>query len=97
MRACCGAPGFGTLNYNPAVNCGNAGSNKCANPDEYVNWDGVHFTEAFYRQIALWALAGKFTDNPVNYTSLCNLEFQNFARSATYNSVYPLSCRVTFA
>ncbi|KAG6547839.1 hypothetical protein Mapa_010656 [Marchantia paleacea] len=95
-RACCGAPGFGTLNFNPLLTCGNAGSNKCANPDEYVNWDGVHFTEAVYRQIARWALGGKFTDYPVNYTSLCNLDFGNFAKSSTYNSVYPLSCRVTF-
>ncbi|BBN12719.1 hypothetical protein MPTK1_5g22360 [Marchantia polymorpha subsp. ruderalis] len=95
-RACCGAPGFGTLNFNPLVTCGNPGSNKCANPEEYVNWDGVHFTDAFYRQIASWALSGKFTDNPVNYTSLCKLDFRNFAKSSTYNSVYPQSCRVTF-
>ncbi|BBN11477.1 hypothetical protein MPTK1_5g12210 [Marchantia polymorpha subsp. ruderalis] len=95
-RACCGAPGFGTLNFNPLVTCGNPGSNKCANPEEYVNWDGVHFTDAFYRQISLWALSGKFTDNPVNYTSLCKLDFRNFAKSSTYNSVYPQSCRVTF-
>ncbi|BBN11476.1 hypothetical protein MPTK1_5g12200 [Marchantia polymorpha subsp. ruderalis] len=95
-RACCGAPGLGTLNYNPLVTCGNPGSNKCANSEEYVNWDGVHFTDAFYRQISLWALSGKFTDCPVNYTSLCNLDFRNFAKSSTYNSVYPQSCRVTF-
>ncbi|OAE27808.1 hypothetical protein AXG93_2954s1020 [Marchantia polymorpha subsp. ruderalis] len=93
-RACCGAPGLGTLNFNPLVTCGSPGSNKCANPDEYVNWDGVHFTEAFYRQIALWTPAGKFTNHPVNYTSLCKLDFRSFAKSSTYNSVFPHSFRV---
>ncbi|KAL3685974.1 hypothetical protein R1sor_003996 [Riccia sorocarpa] len=94
--ACCGAPGVGTLNYNPLVTCGNPGATKCSNPEEYVNWDGVHFTEAFYRVISKFALNGQFTDTGLNYTAMCNLNFNLFGPQVTFNSVYGNTCKVTF-
>ncbi|CAN1170683.1 GDSL esterase/lipase At5g45910 [Linum perenne] len=50
LKVCCG--GGGPYNYNNAVRCGEVGSTACKNPSEYVNWDGPHFTEAAYRDIA---------------------------------------------
>jgi hypothetical protein len=37
----------------------------CANPSVYVNWDGVHFTEAVYRYIAEGWLYGPYADPPI--------------------------------
>ncbi|KAL2653886.1 hypothetical protein R1flu_022014 [Riccia fluitans] len=94
--ACCGAPGVGNLNYNPLVTCGKTGSTKCSNPEEYVNWDGIHFTEAFYRVISKFALNGQFTDTGFNYTANCFLNFNRFGPDATFDSTYPATCKVTF-
>ncbi|KAL3685972.1 hypothetical protein R1sor_003994 [Riccia sorocarpa] len=93
---CCGAPGVGDLNYNPDALCGNQGSTKCSNPEEYVNWDGVHFTEAFYRVISKFVLNGEFTDTRFNYTANCNLSFNQFGPEVTFNDVYGNTCQVTF-
>ncbi|KAG6545292.1 hypothetical protein Mapa_013252 [Marchantia paleacea] len=92
--ACCGASGVGPYNYNPSKACGLHGSSKCANPEEYVNWDGVHFTEAFYRIIAKFALSGKYTDLGIDYSSMCHLDYSLFGSSVTYDEAYPGSCKV---
>ncbi|CAM6111892.1 unnamed protein product [Calypogeia fissa] len=91
FTACCGAPGMGSLNYNPVVTCGHPGkgSNNCANPEEYVIWDGVHFTESFYRTIAKFALNGEFTDEGVNYTAVCDPDFSKFGPEVTLSEAYP--------
>lgn len=98
FTACCGSPGLGSLNYNPMIMCGHPelGSNNCANPDEYVNWDGIHFTENFYRTIATFALNGKFTDEGTNYAALCNLDFSKFGSDVTYQEAYPSTCNSLF-
>jgi phospholipase/lecithinase/hemolysin len=50
LAACCG--GRGAYNFNMTAFCGAAGAAACADPSEYVSWDGVHFTEAANRRIA---------------------------------------------
>ncbi|CAN0880691.1 GDSL esterase/lipase At1g28580 [Linum grandiflorum] len=51
LKACCGAGG-GPYNYNPSMVCGNPMVKACEDPSTYVNWDGIHFTEATYRLVA---------------------------------------------
>ncbi|XP_057764368.1 GDSL esterase/lipase At1g28590-like [Salvia miltiorrhiza] len=46
--------------------CGTEGSKTCADPSLYVNWDGIHFTEAAYGLIANGLLRGTFTIPPLN-------------------------------
>lgn len=96
--ACCGAPGLGVWNYNPAITCGHPqlGSNLCANPNEYVNWDGIHFTENFYRTISNFALSGKFTEEGFDYKNLCNLDFSKFGPDVTLAEAYPSTCNSLF-
>uniref|UniRef100_A0A0D9WDU6 GDSL esterase/lipase n=1 Tax=Leersia perrieri TaxID=77586 RepID=A0A0D9WDU6_9ORYZ len=50
LKACCG--GGGPYNYNPAAACGSPGASTCSNPSAYVNWDGIHLTEAAYKFVA---------------------------------------------
>lgn len=50
LAACCG--GSGAYNFNMTAFCGAAGTAACADPSEYVSWDGVHFTEAANRHTA---------------------------------------------
>ncbi|XP_008812183.1 GDSL esterase/lipase At1g31550-like [Phoenix dactylifera] len=56
LPACCG--GGGPYNYNSSLQCGNSGSNICADPSIYITWDGMHMTEAAYRKIAIGLLKG---------------------------------------
>jgi hypothetical protein len=51
LAACCGG-GKGAYNFNMTAFCGAAGTAACADPSEFVSWDGVHFTEAANRHIA---------------------------------------------
>nr|XP_043624247.1 GDSL esterase/lipase At1g28590-like isoform X2 [Erigeron canadensis] len=67
LKACCG--GGGTFNYNSSAECGMASASVCDQPDKYVNWDGLHFTEAAYRVIHNNLFQGPFT-NP-QFNSLC--------------------------
>ncbi|KAL3699363.1 hypothetical protein R1sor_017385 [Riccia sorocarpa] len=89
MTACCGVVGAGKYNFDLKTQCGNPAVPMCANPDEYVNWDGVHFTEQFYRTIARFVLVGKFSDLGINYTAGCDLDFNLFNSSVTYDQAYP--------
>lgn len=51
MRACCGAGG-GKYNYQNGARCGMSGAYACPNPASSLSWDGIHLTEAAYKQIA---------------------------------------------
>lgn len=63
LKACCGTGG--AYNWNASAVCGMPGVAACANPSVYVNWDGVHFTEAVYRYIAEGWLYGPYADPPI--------------------------------
>jgi phospholipase/lecithinase/hemolysin len=81
FRACCG--GGGPYNYNPLVACGTAVlGNVCSDPEHALYWDFLHYTEAFYRVMATFALSGQFVDGPseaVNLKAACNLDFSSFS------------------
>ncbi|KAG0612509.1 hypothetical protein M758_6G033400 [Ceratodon purpureus] len=80
FRACCG--GGGPYNFNPVVACGAPSlGNLCSDPERTLYWDSLHFTEAFYRLMATFALSGRFVDGPseaVNLKAACNLDFGSF-------------------
>ncbi|XP_073109191.1 GDSL esterase/lipase At1g28570-like [Elaeis guineensis] len=60
--ACCGGGGPN----NSAVPCGDPGFTVCSDPSKYVSWDGLHLTEAAYREIALGLLQGSYTTPSMN-------------------------------
>ncbi|KAJ3676315.1 hypothetical protein LUZ60_003727 [Juncus effusus] len=68
---CCGYGGP-PLNYDSRVPCGqtktidgvNVTAKGCDDPSEYVNWDGIHYTEAANFQVASRILTGKYSDPP---------------------------------
>lgn len=92
--ACCGYGG--KHNYNPSVGCGKSGevkdpvtnlttfvniSSACADPAQYLSWDGVHPTQALNRQISLLLLTGRFVEGlpgSSNFSVLCTLNFTSF-------------------
>ncbi|CAM0951535.1 unnamed protein product [Alopecurus aequalis] len=63
FQACCG--GGGKYNWNATAVCGMPGVMACKDPSKFVNWDGVHYTEATYRYIAKGWLNGRFADPPI--------------------------------
>ncbi|KAI3896787.1 hypothetical protein MKW98_009640 [Papaver atlanticum] len=50
LKACCG--GKGPYNCNRDVHCGSVGAKACDSPSTFVNWDGIHLTEAAYKFLA---------------------------------------------
>ncbi|KAG8045693.1 hypothetical protein GUJ93_ZPchr0008g11671 [Zizania palustris] len=64
LRTCCGAGG-GPYNYDLTAACGFPGVTACQDPDDYVNWDGIHLTEAAYRHIAAGWLHGPYAHPPI--------------------------------
>ncbi|KAJ3694255.1 hypothetical protein LUZ60_009735 [Juncus effusus] len=64
LRVCCGA-GDGPYNYNTIAVCGDPGVMSCQNQSTYVNWDGLHLTEAAYKIIANGWLKGPYADPPI--------------------------------
>uniref|UniRef100_A0ACD5XVY9 Uncharacterized protein n=1 Tax=Avena sativa TaxID=4498 RepID=A0ACD5XVY9_AVESA len=63
LRACCG--GGGKYNWNTSAVCGMPGVTAYKDPSAFINWDGVHYTEATYRYIAKGWLYGPFADPPI--------------------------------
>lgn len=71
IMACCGYGGP-PLNYNRQIACGqtkalngsSVTANACNDSTEYVNWDGIHYTEAANQYIASQILTGKYSDPP---------------------------------
>ncbi|XP_078168518.1 GDSL esterase/lipase At1g28640-like [Carex rostrata] len=60
LRVCCG--GGDQNNYK---RCGDPGVSPCQNSSAYLNWDGVHITEAAARFIAQGWLRGSYADPPI--------------------------------
>ncbi|XP_072998410.1 GDSL esterase/lipase At5g45910-like [Typha latifolia] len=56
LKACCGKDG--PYNFNLTAFCTLPGSKACKDPSTYVNWDGIHLTEAAYRQVAIGLFRG---------------------------------------
>ncbi|KAJ4766058.1 GDSL esterase/lipase [Rhynchospora pubera] len=50
LTACCGTGGG--YNYESNLMCGSPGTTVCSNPDQHINWDGIHLTQAAYLVIA---------------------------------------------
>ncbi|XP_022029833.1 GDSL esterase/lipase At1g31550 isoform X2 [Helianthus annuus] len=59
LKTCCG--GGGPFNYNSTAPCGDEYATVCDEPYTYVNWDGVHFTEAAYKVIFEGLFQGPYT------------------------------------
>ncbi|BBN08672.1 hypothetical protein MPTK1_4g13460 [Marchantia polymorpha subsp. ruderalis] len=97
LSTCCGAAGIGDYNFNPNATCATSGSNKCADPDKYIFWDGIHFTESFYRIMSKFILTGQFLTPGTDFSNLCRLNFTNFVSSVTYEQVYGGLCNVWYA
>ncbi|XP_051115985.1 GDSL esterase/lipase At3g48460-like [Andrographis paniculata] len=51
FKVCCGYNGD-LYNFNYMYACGSPSASACANPSQYINWDGVHLTEAMYKAVA---------------------------------------------
>ncbi|XP_010255795.1 PREDICTED: GDSL esterase/lipase At1g54790-like [Nelumbo nucifera] len=71
IMACCGYGGA-PLNYDSRISCGQTktlnGSSVtakgCNDSTKYVNWDGIHYTEAANRFVSTQILTGKYSDPP---------------------------------
>ncbi|XP_071703664.1 GDSL esterase/lipase At3g48460-like [Rutidosis leptorrhynchoides] len=63
---CCGLNG-GAYNFDLLATCGSQNSSSCHDPSQYINWDGVHLTEAMYKLVSELFLKGRFTRPPFEY------------------------------
>jgi len=78
-RACCGYGG-GTYNFDRDVYCGDskvvngeaATAGACADPQNYVSWDGIHATEAANSRIAYAVISGSYSYPPFDLSKLCS-------------------------
>ncbi|VFQ69055.1 unnamed protein product [Cuscuta campestris] len=69
--ACCGVGGP-PLNYDSRVSCGQIKvingttitAKGCNESSEYINWDGIHYTDAANQYVATQILTGKYSDPP---------------------------------
>lgn len=63
FNACCGAADQ-PYRFIPFKTCGTPGVSACEKPSEYINWDGVHLTEAMYKVVADMFVNGGFSHPP---------------------------------
>ncbi|GFP90887.1 GDSL esterase/lipase at3g48460 [Phtheirospermum japonicum] len=63
FKACCGYGG-GAYNFDIFNACGSPSSRSCADPSRFINWDGVHLTEAMYKAVADGFVNGTFSQPP---------------------------------
>ncbi|XP_008235068.1 PREDICTED: GDSL esterase/lipase At1g54790-like [Prunus mume] len=69
IAACCGYGGL-PLNFDNRINCGETKNlngtlvtaTPCNNPEEYVNWDGSHYTRAANQYVSTQILTGNFSE-----------------------------------
>lgn len=62
FKACCGIGE--PYNFDIFTVCGMPSVSSCKNPSEYINWDGVHLTEAMYKVVHDMLIEGGFTHPP---------------------------------
>ncbi|CAK9327191.1 unnamed protein product [Citrullus colocynthis] len=62
FKACCGVGE--PYNFDIFTVCGMPSVTSCKNPSEYINWDGVHLTEAMYKVVHDMLIEGGFTHPP---------------------------------
>ncbi|GAB4835866.1 hypothetical protein Ancab_000783 [Ancistrocladus abbreviatus] len=75
IMACCGYGGP-PLNYDSRVGCGRTAvlngtsvtAKGCDDSSKYVNWDGIHYTEAANQFVASQILSGSYSDPPFSQT-----------------------------
>ncbi|KAG7585559.1 GDSL lipase/esterase [Arabidopsis thaliana x Arabidopsis arenosa] len=71
LMACCGIGGA-PLNYDSRITCGqtkvldgiSVTAKACNDSSEYINWDGIHYTEAANQFVSSQILTGKYSDPP---------------------------------
>ncbi|KAG7588593.1 GDSL lipase/esterase [Arabidopsis suecica] len=71
LMACCGVGGA-PLNYDNRISCGqtkvldgiSVTAKACNDSSEYINWDGIHYTEAANQFVSSQILTGKYSDPP---------------------------------
>ncbi|KAJ8771277.1 hypothetical protein K2173_026454 [Erythroxylum novogranatense] len=63
LKACCGSGGP-PYNFQVFATCGTPSASVCQNPSQYINWDGVHLTEAMYKELADMFVNGTFSHPP---------------------------------
>ncbi|KAJ7956111.1 GDSL esterase/lipase [Quillaja saponaria] len=66
FKACCGS-GTPPYNFDVVAVCGTPSAKACTNSSQYINWDGVHLTEAMYKVVSNMLLHGSFSHPPFNY------------------------------
>ncbi|XXG80752.1 hypothetical protein AAC387_Pa09g1543 [Persea americana] len=73
ITACCGYGGP-PLNYDSRISCGQTKNLNgsmvtamgCNDSTEYINWDGIHYTEAANLYVSSQILSGKYSDPPLS-------------------------------
>ncbi|KAL6280961.1 hypothetical protein ACE6H2_017842 [Prunus campanulata] len=65
FKACCGTGD--PYNFEVFAVCGTPSASACPSPSQYINWDGVHLTEAMYKVLTDMFLNGKATHPPFSY------------------------------
>ncbi|KAJ8752050.1 hypothetical protein K2173_001077 [Erythroxylum novogranatense] len=65
LKACCGSGGP-PYNFDVLATCGTPSASACKNPSQYINWDGVHLTEAMYKVLVNMFVNGTFSHPPFN-------------------------------
>ncbi|KDP28305.1 hypothetical protein JCGZ_14076 [Jatropha curcas] len=71
LMACCGYGGA-PYNYNRNITCGKSGHNVCGEGSKYINWDGVHYTEAANAIVASKILSSNYSSPQTNFNFFCN-------------------------
>lgn len=66
FKVCCGYGG-GMYNFNYMDACGSPSAVSCTKPSQYINWDGVHLTEAMYRAMADALWNGTYSQPPISH------------------------------
>ncbi|XP_034217388.1 GDSL esterase/lipase At3g48460-like [Prunus dulcis] len=54
-------------NFEVFAVCGTPSASACPSPSQYINWDGVHLTEAMYKVLTDMFLNGKATHPSFSY------------------------------
>lgn len=70
LMACCGYGGP-PYNFDQNVECGAYGSQVCPVGSRYVNWDGIHYTEAANAVVASKILTTEFSKPKLRFDSFC--------------------------